>query len=136
MVHQSELTLPAMKKGFHIITNEVLKAVGKLPDQGLLHIFILHTSAALAIKENADPTVRHDLDKSFDQLAPENEPYYKHTVEGPDDMPAHIKSILAGSSVSIPITNGKLNLGTWQGIYLCEFRQNATPRKIVMTLLN
>lgn len=136
MVSQRELTLPAMKKGFHIITNEVLKSVGKLPDQGLLHIFILHTSAALAINENADPTVRHDLDKSFDQLAPENEPYYKHTVEGPDDMPAHIKSILAGSSVSIPITNGNLNLGTWQGIYLCEFRENATPRKIVMTLLN
>lgn len=136
MVSQRELTLPAMKKGFHIITAEVLKAVGKLPDQGLLHVFILHTSAALAINENADPTVRHDLDKSFDQLAPENEPYYKHTVEGPDDMPAHIKSILAGSSVSIPITNGNLNLGTWQGIYLCEFRENATPRKIVMTLLN
>lgn len=136
MVSQKELTLPAKKKGFHIITDEVLNSVGKLPDQGLLHVFILHTSAGLAINENADPTVRHDLDKSFDQLAPENEPYYKHTVEGPDDMPAHIKSILAGSSVSIPITNGKLNLGTWQGIYLCEFRENATPRKIVMTLLN
>jgi len=136
MVSQRELTLPAMKKGFHIITSEVLKSLGKLPDQGLLNVFILHTSAALAINENADPTVRHDLDKSFDRLAPENEPYYKHTVEGLDDMPAHIKSILAGSSVSIPITNGKLNLGTWQGIYLCEFRENATPRKIVMTLLN
>lgn len=136
MVSQKELTLPAKKKGFHIITNEVLNSVGKLPDQGLLHVFILHTSAGLAINENADPTVRHDLDKSFDHLAPENEPYYKHTVEGPDDMPAHIKSILAGSSVSIPITNGKLNLGTWQGIYLCEFRENATPRKLVMTLLN
>lgn len=136
MVRQSEITLPAMKKGFHIVTNEVLKSVGKLPDQGLLHIFILHTSAGLAINENADPTVRHDLDKSFDRLAPENEPHYKHTVEGPDDMPAHIKSIIAGSSVSIPVTGGKLNLGTWQGIYLCEFRENATPRKLVMTLLN
>lgn len=136
MVSQKELTLPAKKKGFHIITDEVLNSVGKLPNQGLLHVFILHTSAGLAINENADPTVRHDLDKSFDHLAPENEPYYKHTVEGPDDMPAHIKSILAGSSVSIPITNGKLNLGTWQGIYLCEFRENATPRKLVMTLLN
>lgn len=136
MVSQKEVTLPAMKKGFHIITNEILKSIGKLPDLGLLHVFILHTSAGLAINENADPTVRHDLDKSFDQLAPENEPYYKHTVEGPDDMPAHIKSILVGSSISIPITHGKLNLGTWQGIYLCEFRENATPRKIVMTLLN
>jgi secondary thiamine-phosphate synthase enzyme len=136
MVTQRELTLPAVKKGFHIITNEVLTALGSLPDQGLLNIFILHTSAALAINENADPTVRHDLDKSFDHIAPANEPYYKHTIEGPDDMPAHIKAILAGSSVSIPITGGKLNLGTWQGIYLCEFRENATPRKIVMTLLN
>lgn len=136
MVSQREITLPAMKKGFHIITGEVLKAIGKLPDQGLLHVFILHTSAALAINENADPTVRHDLDKSFDQLAPANEPFYQHTIEGSDDMPAHIKSILAGSSVSIPITNGNLNLGTWQGIYLCEFRENAPPRKIVMTLLN
>lgn len=136
MVQQFQLTLPSMKKGFHIITDEVLKAIGALPDQGLLHVFILHTSAGLAINENADPTVRHDLDKAFDKLAPENAPYYKHTVEGPDDMPAHIKSILSGSSISIPITNGKLNLGTWQGIYLCEFRENATPRKIVMTLLN
>jgi secondary thiamine-phosphate synthase enzyme len=136
MVRQSELTLSSMKKGFHIITKEVLKAVGSLPEKGLLNVFILHTSAALTINENADPTVRHDLDKAFDKLAPENEPYYQHTVEGPDDMPAHIKSIMAGSSVSIPITNGKLNLGSWQGIYLCEFRENATPRKLVMTLLS
>jgi secondary thiamine-phosphate synthase enzyme len=136
MVRQSELTLSSMKKGFHIITKEVLKAVGSLPEKGLLNVFILHTSAALTINENADPTVRHDLDKAFDKLAPENEPYYQHTVEGPDDMPAHIKSIMAGSSVSIPITNGKLNLGSWQVIYLCEFRENATPRKLVMTLLS
>lgn len=136
MVRQFQLTLPSMKKGFHIITDEVTKAIGELPDQGLLNVFILHTSAGLAINENADSTVRHDLDKAFDKLAPENAPYYKHTVEGPDDMPAHIKSIIAGSSVSIPITNKKLNLGTWQGIYLCEFRENATPRKIVMTLLS
>lgn len=136
MVQQTEFTLPVKKKGFHLITDEVLKSLGTLPNQGLLHVFILHTSAGLAINENADPTVRHDLDKSFDRLAPENEPYYKHIVEGPDDIPAHIKSIITGSSVSIPITNGKLNLGTWQGIYLCEFRENATPRKLVMTLLN
>lgn len=136
MVRQYELTLPAMKKGFHLITNEVLKAIGPLPQEGLLNVFILHTSAGLAINENADPSVRHDLNIAFDKLAPENAPYYQHTVEGPDDMPAHIKSILAGSSVSIPVTHGKLNLGSWQGIYLCEFRENATPRKIVMTLLN
>jgi secondary thiamine-phosphate synthase enzyme len=125
-----------MKKGFHLITNEVLKAIGPLPQEGLLNVFILHTSAGLAINENADPSVRHDLNIAFDKLAPENAPYYQHTVEGPDDMPAHIKSIIAGSSVSIPVTHGKLNLGSWQGIYLCEFRENATPRKIVMTLLN
>lgn len=134
MVRQIECTLPSMKKGFHIITSEVLKVIGALPETGLLNVFILHTSAALTINENADPTVRQD--KAFDKLAPENEPYYQHTVEGPDDMPAHIKSIMAGSSVSIPITNGKLNLGSWQGIYLCEFRENATPRKLVMTLLS
>ena len=136
MVRQYEHTLPAMKKGFHLITNEVLKAIGPLPQEGLLNVFILHTSAGLAINENADPSVRHDLNIAFDKLAPENAPYYQHTVEGPDDMPAHIKSIIAGSSVSIPVTHGKLNLGSWQGIYLCEFRENATPRKIVMTLLN
>ncbi|WP_408098962.1 secondary thiamine-phosphate synthase enzyme YjbQ [Peredibacter sp. HCB2-198] len=136
MTKQSFLTLPVFKKGFHIITDEVLKAVGTLPDAGLLHVFILHTSAGLAVNENADQTVRHDMDRSFDELAPENQPFYQHTVEGPDDMPAHIKSLLVGSSVTIPITNGKLNLGTWQGIYLCEFRKNATPRKLVMTVLS
>lgn len=135
MAQQFNLTLPVFSKGFHLITNEVLRALGPLPDCGLLHIFILHTSAGLAVNENADDTVRSDLNLAFDELAPENQSFYKHTVEGPDDMPAHIKSILCGSSVSIPITNGKLNLGTWQGIYLCEFRKNATPRKLVMTLL-
>lgn len=109
---------------------------GGPPETGLLNVFILHTSAGLAVNENADQTVRHDMDKSFDVLAPENQPFYEHTVEGPDDMPAHIKSLLVGSSVSIPITNGELNLGTWQGIYLCEFRENATPRKLVMTVLS
>lgn len=136
MVGQFQLTLKPYPKGFHLITDEILKAGGNLPDKGLLHVFILHTSAGLAVNENADSTVRHDMDKSFDRLAPENEPFYKHTVEGPDDMPAHIKSVLTGSSVSIPITNGRLNLGTWQGIYLCEFRENATPRKLVVTLLS
>ena len=136
MVGQFQITLKPHPKGFHLITDEILKAAGNLPEKGLLHVFILHTSAGLAVNENADSTVRHDMDKSFDRLAPENEPYYKHTVEGPDDMPAHIKSVLTGSSVSIPVTNGKLNLGTWQGIYLCEFRENATPRKLVVTLLS
>ena len=133
---QTLLTLPVFKKGFHIITDLVLQGVPKLPEVGIMHVFIQHTSAGLAINENADPTVRHDLNKSFDKLAPEDEPFFQHTVEGPDDMPAHIKSILVGSSVSIPITNGKLNLGTWQGIYLCEFRSEATPRKLVITILS
>lgn len=136
MTQQFSLTLPIFKKGFHLITSEVQKAIGDLPETGLLHVFILHTSAGLAVNENADQTVRHDMDRSFDELAPENQPFYQHIVEGPDDMPAHIKSLLVGSSVTVPITNGKLNLGTWQGIYLCEFRKNATPRKLVMTVLS
>lgn len=137
VTQQFKLTLPVFPKGFHLITDEVLKTIGPhLPSMGVLHIFILHTSAALAINENADSTVRHDMDKGFDVLAPANQKFYQHTVEGPDDMPAHIKSILAGSSVTVPITNGKLNLGTWQGIYLCEFREHATPRKLVMTILS
>lgn len=136
MVSQFHLTLPAKPKGFHLITNEVLSTLEKLPIIGLLHVHILHTSAGLAINENADLTVRKDMDRAFDLLAPENQPFYEHTVEGPDDMPAHIKSVLTGSSISIPITNGKLNLGTWQGIYLCEFRTEATPRKLVMTIVS
>ncbi|HXH76416.1 MAG TPA: secondary thiamine-phosphate synthase enzyme YjbQ [Bacteriovoracaceae bacterium] len=136
MIINSSLTLRVYPKGFHLITSEVLKALGPLPEAGILHIFIQHTSAALAINENADPTVRHDLNLAFDKIAPENQPFYQHTVEGEDDMPAHIKSVLAGSSVSIPVTQRKLALGTWQGIYLCEFRKDATPRKLVLTLLS
>lgn len=134
MVQQYLLTLPAHGKGFHLITEHVIKALPSLPQAGLLNVFIQHTSAALAINENADSTVRHDLDLGFDELAPENRPFYQHTVEGSDDMPAHIKSILAGSSVTVPVTQGKLNLGVWQGIYLCEFRKNASGRKLVLTL--
>lgn len=130
------LTLKKHPKGFHIITDEVLAILNTLPQTGLLHIFIQHTSAALAVNENADQTVRNDMDSGFDRLAPESPNLYTHVVEGPDDMPAHIKSILAGSSITIPITNGKLNLGTWQGIYLCEFRENASPRKLVLTLFS
>ena len=134
MIQQFLLIMPARQKGFHLITDHVIKALPALPQAGLLHAFIQHTSAGLAINENADPTVRHDMDKSFDELASENRPYYQHTMEGPDDMPAHIKSVLVGSSVSVPVTDGKLNLGTWQGIYLCEFRSQATPRTLVLTL--
>lgn len=136
MVKQVQITLAPYPKGFHLITNEVLKSTGELPDSGLMHVFILHTSAGLAINENADETVRKDMEMAFDQLAPENQRFYQHTMEGPDDMPAHIKSVITGSSVSIPIMNGKLKLGTWQGIYLGEFRENGGGRKLVVTLLS
>ncbi len=136
MTQQFLLTLSKRPKGFHLITDEVLKALPKLPEAGLLQVFIQHTSAGLAINENADSMVGHDLNLSFDKLAPEFEPFHKHTIEGPDDMPAHIKSIIAGSSITIPISSGSLNLGTWQGIYLCEFRTEATSRKLVLTIIS
>jgi secondary thiamine-phosphate synthase enzyme len=135
MIYQTELKLPAMKRGFHLIDEHVLSGLqGRLPEAGICHIFIRHTSAALAINENADPSVRHDLNNIFNELVPEHQPYYTHTMEGPDDMPSHAKAILAGSSVTIPVTNGSLNLGTWQGIYLCEFRDHGGPRKLVITI--
>ncbi|MES2529034.1 MAG: secondary thiamine-phosphate synthase enzyme YjbQ [Bdellovibrionota bacterium] len=136
MTQQKLLTLPAFPKGSHLITDKVLNSVRELPETGLLHVFIQHTSAALAINENADPTVRHDMDRAFDVLVPEDQPFYQHTIEGSDDMPAHVKSVLAGSSVTIPITGKKLNLGTWQGIYLMEFRNSAGPRSLVLTVIS
>lgn len=135
MIRQAMFSLGARTKGFHIITDEVLGHIGALPSAGLLHLFIQHTSAGLAINEHADPTVRDDLDRGFDRMAPEG-PHYMHDDEGPDDMPAHIKSVLAGSSVSVPILKGRLALGTWQGIYLCEFRARASKRKIVATIVS
>ncbi len=134
MAQQSEFRLPPYPRGFHLITEEVLQALPQLPKVGVLHLFIQHTSAGLTINENADPTVRTDFESSFNELVRENEPYYIHTYEGPDDMPAHIKSSLVGSSVSIPITNHRLNLGTWQGIYLCEFRNMGGSRRLVATI--
>jgi len=134
MVQQISFSLPRRSKGFHLITEEVLSQIEKLPKTGLLHLFIQHTSAALAIGENADPTVRQDLDQAFDRIAPAHENYL-HDAEGADDMPAHIKTIVTGNSVSIPITDGKLNLGRWQGIYLCEFREQATPRSLVVSVI-
>lgn len=134
MTTQTEFTLPPYKRGFHIITREVVRQLPKLPETGVLHLFIKHTSAALAINENADPSVLKDFESSFNNIVPENQPYYTHNDEGPDDMPAHIKAVMAGSSVSIPITNGQLNLGTWQGVYLCEFRNRAGGRKLVATI--
>ena len=123
-------------RGFHLITREI---VAQLPELGhfavgLAHLFIRHTSAALALNENADPTVRADMEAYFNRLAPENAPYYRHTSEGPDDMPAHLKAVLLGSSLTLPITDGRLALGTWQGIYLCEHRDDGGPRRIVVTL--
>ena len=134
MIQQVEFSLPQYSRGFHIITNKVLDNIGELPDKGVLHVFIKHTSAGLTINENADPTVLHDFESSFNHIVKENEPFYKHTYEGSDDMPAHIKSSLVGSSVSIPITNYRLNLGTWQGIYLCEFRNNGGRRNLILTI--
>jgi secondary thiamine-phosphate synthase enzyme len=132
---QTFITLPSFPRGFHIITKDIENAL-ELPNSGVLHIFIKHTSAGLTINENADPTVLVDFESSFNNLVKENEPFYKHIYEGPDDMPAHIKSSLVGASVSVPITNGKLNLGTWQGVYLCEFRDHGGPRKLVLTVLS
>lgn len=134
MIFQTEFTLPSFKRGFHLITSDVLQQIGSLPSSGLLHLFIKHTSAGLAINENADPSVRVDFENVFNKLVPENEPFLTHTLEGPDDMPAHVKSVLVGSFVIIPITGGRLNLGTWQGIYLCEFRNYGGQRKLVATV--
>lgn len=134
MVQQIEITLPEYKRGFHLITRVIEQQLPSLPQAGLLHVFIKHTSAALAINENADPSVRKDFESIFNRLVPENQSYYTHTLEGADDMPAHVKSSLLGQSVSIPITNGKLNLGTWQGIYLCEFRNYGGSRNLVISI--
>ena len=122
------------RRGFHLITGEILRNLPPLPEVGLLHLFIKHTSAGLSINENADPDVRMDMESIFNHLVKEREPYYQHTLEGNDDMPAHAKSSIIGTSVTIPITNGKLNLGTWQGIYLCEFRNYGGNRRMVATI--
>lgn len=134
---QKEIQLKAKTRGFHLITDEVESNLPEIKEinQGILKVFIKHTSAGLSINENADPTVREDFEAHMNKMVPENQPYYKHTFEGPDDMPAHIKSSLMGSSVELPITNGQLNLGTWQGIYLGEFRNHGGSRKLVLTLL-
>lgn len=133
---QRNLTLPAMPRGCHLMTNEVLSGLPELADLqvGLLHLFIQHTSASLTINENADPDVRGDLERHLNVMVPENAPYYEHTLEGPDDMPAHIKSVLIGPSLSLPISNGRLALGTWQGIYLCEHRDHGGARRVVATI--
>ena len=134
--HQKEITLSSRKRGFSLITQEIVSQIPEIEDyeSGLLHLFIKHTSASLTINENADSTVRGDMEAHFNQMVPENAPYYEHTFEGPDDMPAHLKSTIIGNSLTIPISSGHLELGTWQGIYLCEHRDSAGPRDIVITV--
>ena len=136
MTRQIEFQLEARGRGFHLITNEIMSHLPQLPEAGLLNLFVKHTSCALTINENADPDVRTDMEKIFNRLVPENQPYYDHTLEGSDDMPAHAKCTIAGTSITIPITNGKLNLGVWQGIYLCEYRGFAGKRTIVATIVS
>ena len=132
---QKEIQLQSYKRGFHLITNTIIQSIPKLKqiNTGMLHVFIKHTSASLTINENADATVRTDFESHLNVLVPENAPYYKHTYEGSDDMPAHIKASLMGTSVQIPITDGRLNLGIWQGIYLCEHRNHGGSRTIVIS---
>lgn len=136
MWQQTKIVLPSFQRGFHIITPFVVDALKEIEPItiGLLNLFINHTSASIAINEDADPSVRKDFESHFNNLIPENMNYYQHTSEGPDDMPAHLKSAIIGCSLSIPITNGKLNLGTWQGICLCEHRNHGGSRKIILTL--
>ena len=135
MAQQIDFSLKAQRRGFHLITDEVMAHLPQLPKIGLLNLFIQHTSCALSICENWDSSVRSDMESIYNNLIPENQSYYEHTLEGADDMPAHAKSIITGASINIPITNGKLNLGTWQGIYLCEFRNHGGSRHIVATII-
>ncbi len=136
MIQQVEFALSSKRRGHHLVTSEILGHLpNPLPQAGMLNLFVKHTSCALSINENADPDVRTDMTKIFDRLVKEGEPYYDHTMEGLDDMPAHAKSSIVGVSLMIPFTNGRLNLGTWQGIYLCEYRDYGGPRKIVATVM-
>ena len=133
---QKNISIKSISRGFHIITDQVTDQIPEIKTIkiGILHLFIKHTSASLTINENADKTVRNDFEEHFNEMVPENQSYYQHTYEGPDDMPAHLKASILGSSISIPISNGRLNMGTWQGIYLCEHRNNAFQRKMVATI--
>ncbi len=134
MISQKEFTLKPRSRGFHLISHDIEDNLPNLPDTGLLNILIKHTSAGICLNENADPSVRVDLESFMNRLIPENHPVYTHIYEGDDDMPAHIKSALFGSSLTIPISNGRLNLGTWQGIYLGEFRDHGGSRSVVLTV--
>lgn len=136
MVKHYSLTIGPFKRGFHLITDTITDAVSTWPENGMMQAFIKHTSAGLCINENADETVREDFNLFFENLAPENLPGIKHDMEGPDDMPAHIKSTITGHSIQIPIVDGKPGLGRWQGIYLCEFRNHATKREIIISVIS
>ena len=133
---QKNISIKSISRGFHIITDQVTDQIPEIKTIkiGILHLFIKHNSASLTINENADKAVRNDFEEHFNEMVPENQSYYQHTYEGPDDMPAHLKASILGSSISIPISNGHLNMGTWQGIYLCEHRNNAFQRKMVATI--
>jgi len=134
MTEQLEITLPAFRRGYHLITDLVERQLPILPEKGLVNILIQHTSAGISLNENADPSVRHDFETFMNKLIPENVPSITHVFEGSDDLPAHLKSSLIGASLTIPVTNHQLNLGTWQGIYLCEFRNFGGRRKLVVTV--
>jgi len=134
MVKQIDIRLKEYCRGFHLITEDIIASLPALPELGLLNVFIQHSSAGLSLNENADYTVREDFEIVFNKLIPENDPDYKHALEGADDLPAHVKSSLVGASLTIPISNGCLNMGIWQGIYLCEFRNNGGQRRLVLTI--
>lgn len=135
MIIQKEIILKTYPRGIHLITNEIVGMLPELPSRGIVNLFIQHTSCALTINENADPDVRGDMNQILNRLIPENERYYRHSEEGPDDMPAHAKTMLTGTSLTIPITGHRLNLGIWQGIYLCEYRNHGGHRKIIATIV-
>ena len=134
MIEQRAIRLRSYPRGFHLVTREIEEKLPDLPEKGLVNILLKHTSAGLTMNENADPSVRDDFESFINKLIPENHPVYTHVFEGSDDMPAHIKSSIFGQSITIPVTNGRLNLGTWQGIYLCEFRNHGGPRNILVTV--
>ena len=135
MIQQVEITLKSKSRGFHLVTSDIMSQLPQLPKTGIMNIFCKHTSCGLSINENADPDVRVDMETIFNRLVPENRPEYEHTLEGADDMPAHAKSTLSGVSLTIPITDGRLNMGTWQGIYFCEYRNFGGARKLVVTII-
>lgn len=134
MIQQKEIKLPAFRRGYHLITRQIEAELPDLPEAGLVHILVKHTSAGITLNENADPSVRQDFESFVNVMIPENHGVYTHTYEGSDDMPAHLKSSVIGAEITIPITRGKLNLGTWQGIYFCEFRDYGGSRRVVLTV--